>query len=98
MDLFLASSNLMLTAYLQNLITKVLELTPQLYFSHLPHHTVTPVIVVGALGISGGPGPVLGVNAAGARVNLPQQLGAAAPDVAHQVNLGTPEPYAPLYH
>ena len=50
------------------------------------------------IGIGGGPGPVLGVNAAGARVNLPQQLGAAAPDVAHQVNLRTLEPYAPLYH
>ena len=70
-------------------------MTPQLYFSHIPHHTVTPVIVIG---ICGGPGQVLGVNAARARVNLPQQLGAAAPDVAHQVNLRTLELYAPLYH
>ena len=76
-------------------VTKVCELAPRLYFSHLAHHTVTPVIVIG---IGGRPGPVLGVNAAGARVNLPQQLGAAAPDVAHQVNLRTLEPYAPLYH
>ena len=83
----------MLTAYLQNLITKVFELTPQLYFSHLPHHTVTPVIVVGALGIGGGSGQVVGVNAAEAGVNLPQQFGAAVPEVALQVNLRTLEIY-----
>ena len=64
-------------------------MTPQLYCSHLPHQTLTPVIVVGALGIGGGSGPVVGVNAAGAGVNLPQKLGAAAPEVALQVNLGT---------
>ena len=69
MDLFLPSSN----------ITQDFELTTQLYCSHFPHQTVTLVIVVGALGIGGGSGPVVGVNAAGAGVNLPQQLGAAAP-------------------
>ena len=49
---------------------------------HLADDSVV-VIVVGALGVGGRPGPVVGVQVAGAGGALPQQLDAAALQLAH---------------
>ena len=64
---------------------------------HLTDDAVVPV-VVGALGIGGGPGPVVGVEVARAGGALPQQLDAAALQAAHGVLVGTLAPPVGVLH